>query len=223
MTDNPIRLLLVDDHQSFLGPASFMLDREPDLEVTGRAGSLAEAYRVLAALTKAIDVALIDLNLPDGSGVDLIRDLHVRSPEAQVIVLTGSVAAREHAFAIEAGAAAVLHKSVEIAEIASAIRRLAAGEPLMSPRETIEILRLAGRLRAQDQAARSALERLTEREREVLRALADGLSDKEIAARLGVSPKTARGHVVNLLGKLGVESRLQAVVLAVRLGAVELD
>ena len=94
---------------------------------------------------------------------------------------------------------------------------------MISPRETIDLLRLAGRLRAHEQLAKGALNRLTEREREVLTALADGLSDKDIAERLGVSPKTARGHVVNVLGKLGVDSRLQAVVLAVRLGAVELS
>jgi len=177
----------------------------------------------MTTIAEEIDVAIVDLDLPDGSGVDLIHDLRTLNAEAQVIVLTGSVASRDKVFAVEAGAAAVLHKSVEIAEIADAIHRLHAGEALLSPRETIELLRLAGRLRAQDQTAQAALARLTDREQEVLRALADGLSDKEIAKRLGVSPKTARGHVVNLLGKLDVQSRLQAVVLAIRLGAVQVD
>ena len=223
MSDPPIRLLLVDDHQSFLGPAAFMLNREADLRVVGQAGSLAEARRLIASTEEPIDVAVIDLELADGNGVELIHEIYAHNAEAQVIVLTGSVATRDKVFAVEAGAAAVLHKSIEIAEIADAVRRLHAGETLLSPRETIELLRLAGRLRAQDQSAKAALARLTEREHEALHALADGLSDKEIAERLGVSPKTARGHVVNLLGKLGVDSRLQAVVLAIRLGAVQVD
>jgi DNA-binding NarL/FixJ family response regulator len=223
MSNAPIRLLIVDDHVSYSRAIGFMLEREPDLRVVARVGALGEARAVVRDCGEGIDVVLLDLDLPDGSGIALIPELHGRNPEASVLVLTGSASARDRMFAVEAGAAAVLHKSVDVPEIADACRRLHAGEALMSPRETVALLREAGRLRAQVQIGRSALERLTDRERDVLRALADGLSDKEIAERLGVSAKTARGHVVNLLGKLGVDSRLQAVVLAARLGAISFD
>jgi DNA-binding NarL/FixJ family response regulator len=223
MSERPIRLLLLDDHRSFLGPAAFMLGREEGIVVAAQTRSLAEARAALERLDEPIDIALVDLDLPDGNGVEVIHEIRRRNPAAQVIVWTGSDTLKDRAYAVEAGAAAVLHKTIEIADVAKAIRQLSAGEPLISPRETIDLLRLAGRLRAHEQLAKGALNRLTEREREVLTALADGLSDKDIAERLGVSPKTARGHVVNVLGKLGVDSRLQAVVLAVRLGAVELS
>lgn len=220
MQDRPIRLLLADDHRSFRTSMAFMLDREPDLEVVLEAGSIAEARQLLTGPVKAIDVAVIDLNLPDGNGIDLIADLRARHPRVIVLVLTGSSSENDRAHAVEAGAAAVLHKSLEIKQIADGVRRLWQGESLTPAHELVELLRTAGRLRAREQNARATLDRLTDREREVLQALADGLSDKAIAQRLGVSDKTARGHVMNLLGKLGAESRLQAVVLAARAGAV---
>jgi DNA-binding NarL/FixJ family response regulator len=223
MNEGPIRLLIVDDHRSFRESIAFMLDREADLHVVGQAGSLAEARRVLDAGQERVDVAMIDLDLPDGNGTDFIADLRARHPEIIVLVLTGSDSAADRAYAVEAGAAAVLHKSANVSEIAEGIRRLCKGESLTPPHELIELMRVAGRLRARESAAKAALDRLTDREREVLTALADGLSDKAIAQRLGVSDKTARGHVMNLLGKLGAESRLQAVVLAARAGAISFE
>jgi DNA-binding NarL/FixJ family response regulator len=223
MNEHPIRLFLVDDHRSFRVSIAFMLDREPDFHVVGQAGSLAETRQFLAGSTEPIDLYVVDLDLPDGNGIELIADLRARHPGVNVLVLTASASANDRAAAVEAGASAVLHKSLEISEIADGIRRLCDGESLTSPHEMVELLRAAGRLRAREQTVRAALARLTEREREVLQALADGLSDKAIAERLGVSDKTARGHVVNLLGKLDVESRLQAVVLAARAGAIRFD
>jgi DNA-binding NarL/FixJ family response regulator len=221
MSEPPIRLVLIDDHLSYRHAVGFMLSREADLRVVAQAGTRAEARAVLRDHGAEIDVALIDLDLPDGSGVGLIHDLRVRNPEAVALVVTGSTSPRDRAFAVEAGATGVLHKSLDVADIAAAVRQARGGESLIPPREIVDLLRAAGRLRTVEQAGRSALARLTDREREVLRELADGRSDKEIAERLGVSAKTARGHVVNLLGKLGVDSRLQAVILAARLGAVD--
>lgn len=214
-----IRVLLVDDHASFRQPLAFMLDREPGLAVVAQAGSLAEAR----GAPGGIDVALVDLDLPDGDGATLVRELRATSPGVAVLVLTAAGDRAEHARAVEAGAAGVLHKSARLAEIVAAVRRLAAGEPFYTPADLIELLRLAGRRREADRDAQAALARLTPREREVLQALADGLADKEIARRLGVSAETVRTHMVNLLGKLGVESRLQALVFAVRHGAVRID
>ena len=214
-----IHVLLVDDHASFRQPLTFMMEREPDFEVVAQAGSLVEGRRVLKE-AKEVDVAVVDLHLPDGNGVDLIRDLHAANPHAKVLTLTASLDRREHARAVEAGAEGVAHKSVGISEIIELVRRLSRGEQLLSTTEVIELLRLVGEEREQSRAAQAALGRLTQRELEVLQSLAEGLNDKQIAERLHISSETSRTHMVNILRKLGLESRLQALVYAVRYGVV---
>ena len=213
-----IRLLLVDDHTSSREALALLLGREPDLAVVAEADSLAEARRALAGT--AVDIALVDLDLPDGSGVDLIRDLQAANPEALALVVTGSGDRHEHARAVAAGAAGVLHKSARTREIVAALRRLCAGETLLSPREAVELLRLADRRREEERAAQRTVGQLTPRERELLGLLAEGLGDQAIAARLFLSPKTVRNQMTAVLGKLGVDSRLQALVLAARHGLV---
>jgi DNA-binding NarL/FixJ family response regulator len=213
-----IRVLLVDDHAAFREPLSFMFDREPEFVVIGQAGSLAEAREIL----DGADVAVVDLDLPDGNGAELIGELHAANPQGMALILTASADRGAYARAVEAGAAGVLHKSARIKDIIDAVRRLEAGEALLSPNEVGELLQLAGQQRAQDQEAQRAIESLTPRELEVLRALAEGLSDKEIAERLYLGLGTVRSHVVNILKKLGVHSRLQALVFAIRHGAVEI-
>jgi DNA-binding NarL/FixJ family response regulator len=217
-----IRILMVEDHLALRMALTFMFQRESDLHVVGQAGSLAEARRLLAE-GEGVEVAVVDLDLPDGSGVELVRELQATSPEGMVLILTGSHDRREWARAVEAGAAGVLHKSAPPAEIISAIRRLSAGEWLLSPQELLELLRMHRQQEAQAAQAQQLFDRLTPRELDVLHALAEGLSDKELAERLHLSTGTARNHVVSLLGKLGVNSRLQAVVTAVRHGVVRLD
>ena len=214
-----IHVLLVDDHASFRQPLTFMMERGPDFEVVAQAGSLVEGRRVLKD-AKEVDIAVVDLHLPDGNGVDLIRDLHAANPHAKVLTLTASLDRREHARAVEAGAEGVAHKSVGISEIIDLVRRLSRGEQLLSTTEVIELLRLVGEEREQSRAAQAALGRLTQRELEVLQSLAEGLNDKQIAERLHISSETSRTHMVNILRKLGLESRLQALVYAVRYGVV---
>lgn len=214
-----IRLLLVDDHAALREPLAQFLDRQPGLTVAGQAGSLAEARGLLAAGV-GIDLAVVDLDLPDGHGAELLRDLRRRSPEAPALVLTASPDRREHARALAAGAAHVLVKTVTAGQLVEAIRRLVAGETLLTLAELVELLRLGAKLDAEDQTARRAFDRLSPREREVLRALAEGLDDKAIAARLGVGAKTAGNTKMALFRKLGVHSRLQAVLLAARHGVV---
>lgn len=214
-----IRVLLVEDHASFRQALAFMLERESDITVVGQAGSLAEARRLLAG----VDVAVLDLELPDGSGIALIEELRAASPRGRALILTASTDQGDLARVIELGAAGTLNKSVGVGEIVTAIRRLSAGETLFSPGEIVELLRLAGRQRERTREAQLALDRLTRREHEVLQALAAGLTDKEIARRLHISAETVRTHMVNLLAKLGVESRLQAVVFAARHGAVKFE
>ena len=212
----PLRVLLVDDHLAFRQPLAFLLGREPDLAVVGQAGSLAEARPLLAAA----DVALVDLGLPDGDGADLIRELRAANPGARAVVLTASADPKRVAPAVAAGAAGVLHKSRSVAEIVAALRRLGAGEALLAPAAAVALLRQAGERRERERSAQAAIDRLTPRECEVLAALADGLSDKEIGERLGIARETVRTHLVKLLAKLGVDSRLQAVVVALRHGLV---
>jgi DNA-binding NarL/FixJ family response regulator len=211
------RVLLVDDHATFREPLAFMFEREPEFEVTAEAGSLAEARGML----EGIDLAVVDLHLPDGNGTELIGELRAANPDGAVLVLTASAEREAYARAVEAGAAGVLHKSVRIKEVVGSARRLMAGEPLLSTDEVVELLRLAGRRREENHEAQRTVESLTPRELEVLGLLAEGLSDKEISERLNVGIGTVRNHAVNIFNKLGVHSRLQALLFAVRHGIVD--
>jgi DNA-binding NarL/FixJ family response regulator len=212
------RILLVEDHAALREPLSFMFERESDFEVVGEAESLTEARNMLGGL----DVAIVDLNLPDGDGVDLIPQLRATSPRAVVLVLTASSDREEYARAVEAGAAGVIHKSVRIKEIIGAVRRLLSGEALLSPDQIDDLLSLARHQREQSHAPQQITEQFTPRELDILRALAEGLNDKEIAERLHISVGTARNHVVKILGKFKAHSRLQALVFAIRSGLVEI-
>lgn len=216
-----VALLIVDDHPAFRAAIAYLLAQEPGLSVTGQAGTMAEATAMIQE--RPFDLATIDLDLPDGFGGNLIRLLRRRNPDAAALVLTASRDRRDHARAIEAGAAHVMLKSAPIADIVAAIRRLAAGEELLPPQQVIELLRFAAERTAAEQSARQALATLTPRELETIQALADGLDNAAIAARFSVSGETVRVHVRNILAKLDVDSRLQAVLLALRYGAVTLD
>jgi DNA-binding NarL/FixJ family response regulator len=222
----PIRVFLVDDHTSFRQSLAFMLDREDDIAVVANAGSVAEARKAIAATRQVPfpNLAIVDLGLPHGDGTEIIRLLRGAGGErrTRILVLTAVTDRLHIARAVESGADAVLNKSVSLATIVEAVRRLCAGEELLSPRETIDLLRLAALRREEDRAAESALAQLTPREREVLGCLAEGLTDNEIATRLSVSGETVRTHMVNLLRKLEVDSRLQALVFAIRYGAVKI-
>lgn len=149
-----------------------------------------------------------------------IGEVHAASSRSVVLALTASASRTDLARVVDLGAAGTLHKSAHIHHIIEAIRRIGAGETLFSAREIMETLRLAGQQRERAREAQVALERLTPREREALQALTDGLTAKEIAQRLQIRADTARTHMRNILRKLGVESRLQAVVFAVRHSAV---
>ena len=218
-----IRIMILDDHDTFRDPLAFMLEREPDLTVVARPRSLSEASGILEDAGFAVDVALVDLNLPDGSGADLIKELRDSRPRATALVLSATADKRHLAAAIEAGAAGVMHKSAPMGELVEAVHRLASGDQLLSQEEVIEALRFLTRERESHREARLASDRLTPREREVLQALAEGSSDREIARRLHVGEGTVHSHVTNILSKLEVSSRLQALVFAVRHGAVRID
>jgi DNA-binding NarL/FixJ family response regulator len=214
------RILLVEDHASFRQTLAFVFDREPGFEVVAQAGSLAEARKVMEGLE--VDLGVIDLALPDGEGIELIKDLREANPNFAALVLTASLDRAEHARAVESGAAGILHKSAGVDEILDATRRLGEGETLLSQEELIALLRLAGQSREEEREARASIEQITLREREVLQALGEGLSNKEIAAKLHVSVDTERTHMMNILNKLGVHSRLQALLFAARHGLIEI-
>ncbi|HSK98721.1 MAG TPA: response regulator, partial [Rubrobacteraceae bacterium] len=211
------RILLVEDHASFREGLASVLEREPGFAVVGQAKSLAEARKML----HGVDVAIADLGLPDGYGGELIRELRATSPRAQALVLSASQDRTEIARAVEYGAAGVLHKSAGMEEVVEAVRRLRNGEALLPPEEMVELLLFASARREQEYEARQAIAKLTDREREVLSLLAKGLDAEEIARRLHISAKTERNHVARILAKLGVHSRLQALVFAARHGLVE--
>jgi DNA-binding NarL/FixJ family response regulator len=214
-----LRVLHLEDHTSLRGAVAFMLEREPDIAMVIQAGSVAEARCLLP--TMPIDVALIDLNLPDGSGLDLLPSLREHHPAAAAVVLTGSARPESPALAVAAGAVGFLHKTVCIEDIVAAIRRVAAGEILFTPEEVTTYLCKAAQYQLRTRNACQALARLTPREQEVLRALAAGLDNQAISERLFLSTTTVRTHIGQILFKLGVNSRLQAALIAVRYGSVE--
>ena len=211
------RILLVEDHASLRQAVASMFDREPGFTVVGQAGSLVEALSML----EGVDVAIVDLALPDGYGGELIKELRSVNPHAMTLVLTAYSDRAEIARAVESGAAGVLHKTAGIDDIVGAVRRLRAGESLLPLEEVVELLRFAGSHREQEHEARQAIARLTPREREVLKTLAEGLNGQEIAERLHISLQTERNHMASILTKLAVQSRLQALVFALRYGVVE--
>lgn len=214
----PIRILLVEDHTVFRQALALAFGIEPDLAVVAQAGSLAEARLKL----DEIDVALLDLDLPDGDGTQLIPELHAVNRAAEALILSASVQQLDLARAVEAGAAGLVHKSTPLHGIIEAVRRVGAGESLITRRELIDLVRMAGRQREAERSSEQVMSRLTPREREVLLALAEGGSDQEIAQRLFVSKETIHTHMVNLLAKLGVESRMQALIFAIKAGIIEL-
>jgi two-component system, NarL family, nitrate/nitrite response regulator NarL len=180
---------------------------------------LAEARKLSGKSLKDVDVAVVDLALPDGDTFGLIEHFALNEPQVMILVLSGSLEPERFARAIEAGAAGVLDKVTPIKDIIEAVRQLKDGEALIPRPEVIEMLSWE---RQQKQEALQAIETLSSREREILRALAEGLEDKEIAEKLNIAPNTVRHHFKAILYKLGVNSRLQALVFAARHGFVEI-
>jgi DNA-binding NarL/FixJ family response regulator len=213
----PIRVLLVDDHQLLTGSLSQLLAREPDIEVVGVAGTVADAT-VMAR--ERLDVVLMDYRLPDGTGADAARAIKARWGNVRIVMLTALNDDETVLESIQAGADGYLTKDRAVEEVVSAVRSAHAGETLL-PRSVI--MGIAQRVAAaRDKGAdRRQVEQLTPRELEVLRALTDGLSTPEICDRLFITANTLRTHVQNIMGKLRVHSKLEAVAFALRHRLVE--
>jgi two-component system response regulator DevR len=210
---SPVRVLIVDDHEVLAVCLAQVLDAEDDLISVGVAGSLAQARSMVG--TCAPDVILLDHRLPDGDGVAAIGELRALRPSVKIVVLTASAADHVLVAAIEGGASGFLSKNRGIAEVTSAVRAAASGEAVVSP----ELLaRLLPRLTRGAGGGRGGQHDLTERERDVLNLLADGLTNAAISSRLFVSVHTVRNHIANLSRKLGAHSKLEALSIAVREG-----
>jgi two-component system nitrate/nitrite response regulator NarL len=213
------RILLIEDHVSYRQALANMLERQPEFKVVGEAGSLAEARKLSGKSLKDVDVAVVDLALPDGDTFGLIERFALYEPQVMILVLSASLEPERFTRAVEAGAAGVLDKFTPIKDIIEAVRQLKDGEALISRPEVIEMLSREGQHKQEEL---QAIETLTPREREILRALAEGLQSKQIAEKLNITVDTERTHVLNILHKLGVHSRLQALLFAVRHGLVEI-
>jgi two-component system, NarL family, response regulator DevR len=207
----PIRVFLVDDHEIVRRGVRELLESEDDLEVVGEAGTAAEAITHAAA--NHPDVVVLDVRLPDGDGVELAREIRSAHPEIQCLILTSFSDDEALVQAILAGAAGYLLKQIKGTDLIDAIRRVAAGHSLLDPAVTSRILE---RLRT-PAPADERLARLTNQERRILDLIAEGLTNRQIAARVHLAEKTVKNYVSNLLTKLGMERRTQAAVFAVRL------
>ena len=211
--NDPITILIVDDHAVVRRGARAFLEAQSDFAVVGDVGSGGEA--VLLAADLAPDVVLMDLVMPGMDGVQATRLVKQKSPCSQVIVLT-SYHEDEHIFpAIRAGALSYLLKDIGLPDLADAIRKAARGEVVMHPHIAARVVQELDGASHHDMAS---FAQLSEREREVLHLIAEGLSNAEIAERLVLSEKTVKSHVRNILGKLQLADRTQAAIFAWRQG-----
>lgn len=223
MTGTRLRVLLVDDQPLLLQGFSMILSTEPDVEVVGRAGNGLEAIASVAA--QRPDVVLMDVQMPVLDGIEATRRIVAEHPEVKVVILT-TFDRDDYLFdALEAGASGFLLKNAEADDLVDAVRAAADGHALLAPEVTMRVIdrmttgpRADGTGAAPDPA--TALPQLTDREREVLRMMARGLSNAEIAAEAFVSEATVKTHVSNVLAKLLVRDRVQAVVAAYEAGLV---
>jgi two-component system response regulator DevR len=207
----PIRIFLVDDHELVRRGLRDVLEAEPDFEVVGEAGTATDAVnRILATRP---DVAILDVRLPDGNGIDVCRQVRSALPQIRCLVLTSYDDSDAVFAAVMAGAAGYVLKEVTGSYFAFAIREVAHGKTLIDPSVTEQLL---SRLRDGDPSDRR-LASLTDREREVLGLIADGLTNRQIGERLFLAEKTVKNYVSGVLGKLGMERRTQAAVYAAEL------
>jgi len=206
------RVLIVEDHQVVAEGLAALINDQKDMSVVGHAGSVADSVTRAAELNP--DLVLVDFRLTDGTGADAAGAIRQIRPEAKLIFLTREDTDAARFAALEAGASAFIHKSRAAQDVVDAIRSVAAGGSLFTPRTIAKLLNSRREVEAQ-------LERLTPREKEVLRLMAEGIPSRDIAARLGISYTTVRTHIRSLGSKLGVHSKLEAIVKARELALVE--
>src|SRR5919197_743311 len=209
----PIRVLIADDHEVVRQGLRTFLELDPELEVVGEAADGREAVRLAHRLRP--DVVLMDLLMPGLDGIAATQVIRRELPDTEVVALTSVLEDEKVVGAVRAGAIGYLLKDTKAAELRQAIKAAAAGQVQLSPKAAARLMR--------EVVAPERPEALSERELDVLRLLARGRANKEIARELSIAEKTVKSHVSSILGKLGVQSRTQAALYAGRIGLVPLD
>ena len=212
MTTEPIRIVIADDHVLVRQGIREFLETYADLSIVGEADDAASATAICAE--QRPDVALVDLVMP-GGGIAATRDIRSVSPDTAVVLLTSFEDAQQILAAVQAGALSCLLKDVDADGLADTLRKAARGEAVLHPRVAGH---LVDALRRGTNSGTQALDSLSHREHEVLGLMAEGMSNNQIAQRLGIGEKTVKTHVRSILAKLGVSDRTQAAVLAWKSG-----
>jgi DNA-binding NarL/FixJ family response regulator len=205
------RVLIVEDHRVVAEGLSALINHQTDMRVVGNVGTVAECVPTARELDP--DVVLLDFRLPDGTGFEAAAAIRAVRPASKMIFLTREDSDAARFAAVQSGASAFIHKSRAAAEVVAAIRDVARGKMLITPRTISTLL-------AKRRAIEAQLDRLTPREREVLRLMAEGHPSRSIAAKLGISYTTVRTHIRSLGSKLAVHSKLEAIVKARELGLI---
>jgi DNA-binding NarL/FixJ family response regulator len=202
-----IRVFLVDDHELVRRGITALLNAEPDIEVVGEAGTAAQARGRIRATSP--DIAVLDVRLPDGSGIDVCRDVRSDNPDVKCLILTGYDDDEAVYAAVLAGASGYVIKDVQGSGLLDSLRKVAAGRSLIDPSLSQRVVERIKESHTSD----PRLESLTDREREILPLIAEGLTNREIGARLALAEKTVKNYISGLLSKLGVQRRTQAAIL----------
>src|SRR5918911_1731307 len=213
--DDPIRVLIVDDHALFRRGLQMVLEGEPDIDVVGEASDGHEAIE--RAENSTPDVVLMDVRMPKRSGIEATRAIKDTLPSTKILMLTISDEEADLYEAIKAGASGYLLKEISIEEVAGAVRAVFGGQSLISPSMASKLLtEFASMIKRGDERQQVPAPRLTDREMEVLKLVAKGMNNRDIAKQLFISENTVKNHIRNILEKLQLHSRMEAVVYAVR-------
>ncbi|MFI5670893.1 response regulator [Streptomyces sp. NPDC051704] len=208
----PIKVFLLDDHEVVRRGLHDLLDAEPDITVVGEAGTAEQALARGPALRP--DVAVLDVRLPDGDGITVCRELRSRMPGLACLMLTSFDDEDALLDAIMAGAAGYVLKQIKGSDLVSAVRTVATGQSMLDPATTARLMHSLRDPETAKVPEDARLAALSERERAVLELIGEGLTNRQIAKQLYLSEKTVKNHISRLLGKLGVERRVQAAVIA---------
>src|SRR5436190_13471067 len=219
---DPIRVMVVDDHALFRRGLEMVLQAEPDIELVGEASDGAEAVEKAPDLMP--DVILMDVRMPRRSGIEATRQIRDLVPHAKILMLTISDEEADLYDAIKAGASGYLLKEIPIDEVADAIRSVWAGQSRISPSMASKLLtEFAAISKASDERPQMPTPRLTDREMEVLKLVAQGLNNRDTAKKLSIAANHVKNHIRNILEKLHLHSRMEAVVYAVREKMIEIS
>jgi two-component system NarL family response regulator len=215
IAEDAIKVLIVDDHALFRRGLQMVLENEQDIDVVGEGGDGQEAIDL--AEKEAPDVVLMDVRMPKHSGIEATRQIKDMMPLTKILMLTISDEEADLYEAIKAGASGYLLKEISIEEVADAVRSVHQGQSLISPSMASKLLtEFAAMVKRADERTQVPGPRLTERELEVLKLVAKGLNNRDIGSELFISENTVKNHVRNILEKLHLHSRMEAVVYAVR-------